>query len=79
VPPTSTCGSCHAIPPNSGQHAYHVNSRGYQCSTCHGAGYTSTSVTATTHQNGTVNNVASLNYNTSTNSCSPGCHGTRTW
>jgi len=79
VPPTPVCGSCHAIPPQTGQHDYHVNSRGYQCSTCHGAGYTSTAVTATTHMNGTVNTVASINYNTSTNSCSPGCHGTRTW
>ena len=79
VPPTPVCGSCHAIPPASGQHDFHVNSQGYQCSTCHGAGYTSTAVTATTHQNGVVNTVASINFNATASSCSPGCHGTRTW
>jgi hypothetical protein len=79
VPPTPVCGSCHAIPPASGQHAFHVNSQGFQCSTCHGAGYSSTAVTAATHMNGVVNTVASLNFNATASSCSPGCHGTRTW
>jgi hypothetical protein len=79
VPPTPVCGSCHAIPPSSGKHSFHVNSQGYQCSTCHGTGYTSTAVTATTHQNGTVNTVASINFNASASSCSPSCHGTKTW
>jgi hypothetical protein len=79
VPPTPVCGSCHAIPPSSGKHSFHVNSQGYQCSTCHGTGYTSTAVTATTHQNGVVNTVASINFNASASSCSPSCHGTRTW
>ena len=79
VPPTPACGSCHAIPPASGQHDFHVNSRGYQCSSCHGAGYSSTAVTAATHMNGVTNTVASLNFNATASSCSPSCHGTRTW
>jgi hypothetical protein len=79
VPPTPVCGSCHAIPPSSGQHDYHVNSQGYDCSRCHGTGYSSTAVTAATHQNGVTNVVSTLNFNATTKSCSPGCHGTRTW
>jgi hypothetical protein len=76
--PTPACGSCHAIPPATGQHNWHVNTLGYQCSTCHGAGYSSTAVTAATHMNGVVNTLASLNY--SANTCgSPGCHGSRSW
>jgi hypothetical protein len=79
VPPTPVCGSCHAIPPATGQHDWHVNSLGYQCSTCHGTGYSKTTVNTATHANGTIDVVASLNYSSSANSCSPGCHGTRTW
>jgi hypothetical protein len=79
VPPTPVCGSCHAIPPGTGAHSFHV-SRGYACSTCHGAGYSSTAVTAATHMNGVTNTVASLNYNSTTGTCgSPGCHGSRGW
>ena len=79
VPPTPVCGSCHSIPPASGQHDFHVNSMGYDCSRCHGTGYSSTAVTATTHMNGVLNVVNTLNYNATAGSCSPGCHGTRTW
>jgi hypothetical protein len=79
VPPTPVCGSCHAIPPSTGQHSFHVNSQGFACSTCHGAGYSATVVTAATHMNGVTNTVASLNFNATASSCSPGCHGTRTW
>jgi hypothetical protein len=76
--PAPVCGSCHAIPPATGQHDWHVNTLGYQCSICHGAGYSSTAVTATTHMNGVVNTLASLNYSAGT--CgSPGCHGSRAW
>jgi hypothetical protein len=78
VPPTPVCGSCHAIPPSSGAHSRHVNSQGIPCSTCHGAGYSSTAVTAATHMNGVTNVVTNLNFNGST--CgSPGCHGSRSW
>jgi hypothetical protein len=80
VPPTPVCGSCHAIPPSTGQHSFHVNSQGYACTTCHGAGYSTTGVTAVTHINGVTNTAASLNYNATTGTCgSPGCHGSRSW
>jgi hypothetical protein len=79
VPPTPACGSCHAIPPATGQHTFHVSSVGLSCSTCHGTGYSSTTVNTATHQNGVKDVVSSLNFNATTRSCSPGCHGTRTW
>lgn len=79
VPPTPACGSCHAIPPATGQHTFHVSSVGLSCSTCHGTGYSSTTVNTATHQNGVKDVVSSLNFNATTRSCSPGCHGTRSW
>jgi hypothetical protein len=80
TPPTPVCGSCHAIPPSTGKHSFHVSSMGYACSTCHGAGYSSTAVTAATHSNGVKDVVSTLNYNATTGTCgSPGCHGSRSW
>ena len=78
VPPTPVCGSCHTIPPSTGQHSFHVNSQGFASSTCHGTGYSKTSVNTATHANGTIDLVSSLNFHTTASSCSPGCHGTRT-
>jgi hypothetical protein len=77
--PTSTCGSCHAIPPASGKHSFHVNSKGYGCATCHGTGYSSSVVTAATHMNGTIDIGGSSNWNASSRSCSNSCHGTKSW
>jgi hypothetical protein len=79
VPPTPVCGSCHTIPPSTGKHTFHVSSRGLSCSNCHGTGYSSTTVNNATHENGTTDVVSSLNYNSTASSCSPGCHGTKTW
>lgn len=79
APPAATCGSCHAIPPASGQHSFHVNQMGYDCSRCHGTGYSSTAVTATTHMNGVVNLTSTIGWNTTSRSCSNSCHGTRSW
>jgi fibronectin type 3 domain-containing protein len=75
-PPTPTCGSCHSIPPSTGQHSFHVG-QGYSCQTCHGTGYSSTSVNAATHANGTVDVVSNLNWNGT--SCAPACHGRKNW
>ena len=52
TPPTTpvvpACGSCHALPPATGMHLFHLTSRKaplkITCATCHGVGY-STSVT----------------------------------
>ena len=78
APPATACGTCHAIPPATGQHDFHVNSRGYDCSTCHGTGYTKTAVTATTHQNGVVNVSLSV-WNATTKTCASYCHGSKSW
>jgi fibronectin type 3 domain-containing protein len=75
--PAPTCGSCHAIPPATGQHSFHI-SLGYLCAICHGTGYTSTTVNAATHNNGVKNVVSNLGWNGTT--CgTPGCHGSRAW
>jgi hypothetical protein len=73
------CGTCHAIPPATGQHSFHVTSMGFTCDRCHGTGYSSTTVNAATHNNGVKDVVSGLNFNATTRSCSPGCHGTRSW
>jgi predicted CxxxxCH...CXXCH cytochrome family protein len=72
------CGSCHGAPPPTGQHARHVN-QGIACSSCHGAGYSSTSVNRDTHVNGTIdvtNRITS--WNATTGAC-VGCHGANNW
>ncbi len=74
--PTATCGSCHALPPNTGQHGEH---RSRTCSTCHGTGYSSTTVNSATHNNGTRDLVASIGWNASTRSCANSCHGRESW
>ncbi|MFZ2948581.1 MAG: DUF5666 domain-containing protein, partial [Desulfuromonadaceae bacterium] len=57
------CGTCHAIPPATGQHSFHVNSLGYSCAICHGSGYSNTAVNTTLHLNGVVNVVSTLGWN----------------
>ena len=75
APPTQTCGSCHAIPPAVGAHARHTFT---SCATCHGTGYSSTTVNAATHING-VTNVTNSIWNVATRSCAASCHGARSW
>lgn len=50
---TVACDSCHATPPNTGRHVFHVTTRKIACSTCH-AGYDVTARTADDklHMNG---------------------------
>jgi fibronectin type 3 domain-containing protein len=69
------CGSCHAIPPAVGSHAKHTFT---SCATCHGAGYSSTTVNAATHMNGTKDVTNSI-WNATTRSCASSCHGARSW
>jgi mono/diheme cytochrome c family protein len=78
TPPSPACGSCHAIPPATGHHAFHI-SQGYTCTTCHGTGYSSTTVNAATHNNGVVNVATTPGWNAASGSCSNSCHGTKTW
>lgn len=77
-PPAPACGSCHAIPPNLGKHVFHAN-QGYDCSRCHGAGYSSTTVNAATHANGVTNMATTIGWNATSRSCSNSCHGTKSW
>jgi len=77
--PAQTCGTCHAIPPSTGKHSFHVGSMSYGCSTCHGTGYSSTSVTATTHMNGVKNLATTIGWNATSRSCANSCHGNKSW
>lgn len=76
-PPAPACGSCHAIPPALGEHAFHAG-QGIDCATCHGAGYSSTTTNAATHLNG-VKNVSLSVWNPATRSCATYCHGAKPW
>jgi mono/diheme cytochrome c family protein len=79
TPPPLVCGSCHAIPPATGRHDLHVNSEGVSCGTCHGTGYSKTTVNAATHMNGVTNIASTPGWNPTTRSCSNSCHGTHSW
>ena len=78
APQAQTCGTCHAIPPATGQHDFHIN-QGYDCSRCHGTGYSSIAVTAATHMNGVKDLVSTIGWNATSRSCSNSCHGTKSW
>ncbi|MBP1727926.1 MAG: Fibronectin, type domain protein [Deltaproteobacteria bacterium] len=78
APPATACGTCHAIPPATGEHDFHVNGQGIDCVTCHGSGYSSTAVTAATHRNGVINVSLSV-WNATTRSCASFCHGSKSW
>ena len=72
------CGSCHAIPPALGQHSRHLK-KGYGCDACHGAGYSSTTVNATTHNNKVINLTSTTGWDAAKRTCSNKCHSTESW
>ncbi len=74
--PSPTCGSCHGLPPKTGEHGEH---KSRSCSTCHGAGYSSTTVNSATHNNGIKEVLASSGWNGTNRSCANSCHGKKTW
>lgn len=75
--PPPACGDCHAIPPDLGSHSFHTFTT---CATCHGAGYSATTVNAATHMNGVKNLISTLGWNATTQTCAtPSCHGSRSW
>lgn len=74
--PTSTCNTCHGVPPTTGEHTFHRN---YSCGSCHGSGYSATTVNSTTHINGTVNIASGAGWNATARSCTPACHGLKNW
>ncbi|ACH38895.1 lipoprotein cytochrome c [Citrifermentans bemidjiense Bem] len=77
APTPPACGSCHAIPPATGKHAYH--STRATCANCHGTGYSTTTVNAATHANGVKNLTTSIGWNSTNRTCSNSCHGTKAW
>jgi hypothetical protein len=77
TPPTQSCGTCHAIPPATGRHAFHTSF--LSCGTCHGSGYSSTTTNPATHLNGVKDVASSTGWNSTTRSCSNSCHGSRSW
>jgi mono/diheme cytochrome c family protein len=74
----AACGSCHAIPPATGRHSTHKN-QNIACATCHGSGYSTTTVNAATHNNGVKNLTTTIGWNATSRSCSNSCHGTHSW
>jgi mono/diheme cytochrome c family protein len=74
----AACGSCHAIPPATGKHAKHTSQQ-IGCATCHGSGYSPTTVNAATHNNGVKNLTTTIGWNMTNRSCSNSCHGSRSW
>jgi hypothetical protein len=69
------CNGCHGTPPSSGEHGEHG---GFDCSRCHGAGYSRTTYNLATHRDGTVN-VALPAWNAATRSCGRICHESERW
>jgi mono/diheme cytochrome c family protein len=77
IPPTTAaCGSCHAIPPATGKHGQHQTQ---SCAVCHGVGYSSTSVSAVTHNNGVVDLTGTIGWTSTSKTCSNSCHGQESW
>jgi len=74
--PSPACGSCHGLPPRTGEHGEH---KSRSCSTCHGEGYGSTTVNPVTHNNGVKELVASIGWNAASRSCANSCHGKHSW
>jgi|GEM_PF-602849 len=74
--PAASCTTCHAIPPALGEHSFHSF---VSCATCHGAGYSTTSVNAATHMNSVKNLTTSIGWNSTSRSCSNSCHGKKSW
>ncbi len=78
-PPTGgSCTSCHAIPPATGRHALH-KSEGVGCRSCHGSGYSTTTVASATHQNGKVNLSTRSGWRVTSRTCANSCHDSERW
>ncbi len=76
------CGSCHGLPPATGQHGpNNSNHARFDCSACHGASYTATTVDPLRHVNGVkdVGGTGSYIQTWSPPNCTPACHGTESW
>lgn len=87
----AACGTCHGLPPDTGQHVFHVVSMSRDCSICHPPDYVALAAPQTVdpalHVNG-VKDLSLLGWNpdatklgsTTQRGTSAGCHGgTRYW
>lgn len=76
------CGTCHALPPSTGQHKLSSH-RNLSCAACHGSYYSSTSVRVSDHINGMkdVGGPGSeiQSWNAGNLTCDPTCHGSERW
>ena len=71
----AACGTCHGIPPQTGQHWFHVINKGFACNACHATLYSAITVDPATHVNGAKdvpNNIAG--WNPATQTCNASCH-----
>lgn len=74
------CGTCHGLPPRSGEHGEDEH-RQVSCSACHGGTYSSSAADRTLHLNGLLDVRGSRirSWNPTTRRCSPTCHETESW
>ena len=71
TPRTQTCGTCHGVPPKTGQHFVHAD-QAIGCQTCHGI------LTPADHVNG-IKDVPLQAWSAGTRSCGQACHEPRSW
>jgi hypothetical protein len=76
-PPTTSCTTCHGIPPATGKHARHETKA--SCATCHGSGYSTTAANAATHPNDVKNLTTTIGWNATSRTCANSCHGSKAW
>jgi predicted CxxxxCH...CXXCH cytochrome family protein len=82
-----TCGSCHAVPSPTGQHGLSQHAPfANSCASCHGSGYTLTTVSLPLHVNGTRDvfvGAPITSWNPANKTCTALCHTNqsevRTW
>lgn len=77
--PALACGSCHAAPPSTGTHTFHIGGEGLSCAVCHGSGYSSTTANPATHMNNVINLVSTIGWNPTSRNCTNSCHGSKNW
>ncbi len=87
----AACGTCHDLPPDTGQHLWHVSYFRYDCYYCHGDGYSALGASRTVAPGLHVNGVKDIRLqgwdpnavkpnSTTERGTSLGCHGgTRYW
>jgi hypothetical protein len=73
---SGSCAGCHrTLPPSSGEHGEHDGSE-FQCSMCHGPGFSRTTINAAAHMDGvrTVVLPSGITWNATRKTCTGTCH-----